>query len=380
MRKLLLYAAIMASLFACNEKRAELEPQTPPVSPNQISISQANELLGEVGNKLQTKSGTNSPLVNIASIDPINNDQNEPVCFVVSYKGGGFVILSADNRLEPVLAFSEDENFTTNSTDINPGLVHWIDNVKSGINGIRVLNKPQTEVMAANWTPEAIGRIFDHPQPTGPHVPMEPEVQPEYPPIPTEPVPCNNHTVYEMGPYITTEWHQGYPYNNNAPYIRNGSTSERAAAGCTSIAVAQVIAYYKYPDRYNWSSTIDQARLIRDVGDAVHTNYGLSTSSAAGEDMAPALENIFNYSRANYSDYNLQTVTGNLIQGRPIVFTGGSKGGGWLNPKYENGHAWVCDGYKIVSPCSAHSHSDNSHIPYLHMNWGWGGGQGSKNG
>lgn len=43
---------------------------------------------------------------------------------------------------------------------------------------------------------------------------------------------------------MQTNWHQGYPFNVDAP---------NKLAGCVPIAVAQITYYHKYPSKYNWS-------------------------------------------------------------------------------------------------------------------------------
>ena len=75
-------------------------------------------------------------------------------------------------------------------------------------------------------------------------------------------------------------------------------------------------------------------------------------------EVAVALKQYFDYSstttykdRSLYSYANwIELLYNELAQGRPMVFSGQSTGGG---------HAFVCDGYQSED--------------YFHINWGWGG-------
>lgn len=53
-----------------------------------------------------------------------------------------------------------------------------------------------------------------------------------------------SYNFEQIGPLINTKWHQGYPFNVEAP---NGY------AGCIPVAVAQMAYYYKNPAKYNWN-------------------------------------------------------------------------------------------------------------------------------
>lgn len=48
----------------------------------------------------------------------------------------------------------------------------------------------------------------------------------------------------QVGPLMNTQWHQHAPFNF-------GAADERA--GCVPIAVAQIVYYHKYPNKYDWS-------------------------------------------------------------------------------------------------------------------------------
>ncbi len=198
-------------------------------------------------------------------------------------------------------------------------------------------------------------------------------------------------------PLLTTTWGQQPWYNDLCP----DSAGIHAVAGCTATATAQVMKYWNWPvmgtgsysyvddnfgtqsanfgaTTYNWnlmpnaltnSSTAAEvnavATLIYHVGVAVEMDYGISASGAYTNsygypDLAcseNALKDYFGYKSTLYSVYKSQetdaswiaAMTNELNAGRPMIESG--HGGG--------GHAFVCDGY------------DNNGL--FHINWGWRG-------
>ncbi len=155
-------------------------------------------------------------------------------------------------------------------------------------------------------------------------------------------------------------------------------------AGCTSVAIAQVMNYWKYPVympgstyQYDWCNMRDElntyspnyekernavARLIRDCGEASNTQYcilGSCASSATLIDAKHAFRQHFNYNVTHRlkSSYLLnkekwkEFIRKDIDNGRPVIYYS-------LGTKFD-GHTWICDGYN----------SDDQ----FHFNWGWRG-------
>lgn len=191
-------------------------------------------------------------------------------------------------------------------------------------------------------------------------------------------------------------WDQGEPYNNECP-LYDGKN--RAVTGCVATAMAQIMAYHKYPNAlqkdiptyisqgaagdinvegveaagrtYDWANMRDEydenfsdieaaavARLMSDVGRSVNMTYG-SESGAITIAPASALPDYFGYDpdfiqyiqRAQVSLAKwIEIIKHELNEARPVYYGGLSEGGG---------HAFVCDGYDSAD--------------FFHINWGWGG-------
>ncbi len=237
----------------------------------------------------------------------------------------------------------------------------------------------------------------------------------------------SRHSVTKQkGPFLTTCWNQGYPFNNQCPKIGG----KQCVAGCVPIAIAQIINYHRRDDHksYNWERmkniyAPETSAFIHEIGVAVHTKYDLGPpdghGSSTSDDNALHYFKEAGYSYSRLMDYNYTTLKENIDLGYPVYLSGeqGRKGAyfiirwGW---KYYDGHAWVADGYKEVTnyeeveerylclkkpiiyeteapfepipgqatyefepipgkPIKPSHHTRSSTTNFVHMNWGWGG-------
>ncbi len=202
----------------------------------------------------------------------------------------------------------------------------------------------------------------------------------------------------EVGPLVTTTWHQGPPYNNSCPMGDGG----RTVVGCVATATAQIMKYHNQPvsgtdancnynwdgdnscdpghnngagnlsvnltDPYAWGNMPDDcttgspqaeqdavAELCYEVGVALEMDYGVCGSGIPTSAALTVLRDDFGYDNAidreNRPDHTPATWFG-LIQAeinasRPILYR-------------IRGHAIVCDGWR-----------DTGGQNQYHMNYGW---------
>lgn len=276
----------------------------------------------------------------------------------------GFVVMAADDRVQPILGYSFTGTFVT---DNMPDNVRWWmqgydDEIQAAIDH-RVSASSET---ARQWRDLERGEA----------IPRAEEVVP---------------------PLIVTKWNQDEYYNSLCPSVSDGPGGH-AYTGCVATAMAQVMKYWEYPSHgigthsyiwkgqtltadfgnttYDWanmtntygsSSTSVQkqavATLMYHCGVSVDMVYGgrsTNGSSAAVATVAEALKTFFNYSpdlahekKTQYDDAEWKTKVKNELDAhRPMEYGG-------QDPNGPAGHAFVCDGYN----------SDD----YFHFNWGWSG-------
>ena len=194
------------------------------------------------------------------------------------------------------------------------------------------------------------------------------------------------------------EWDQTSPYNNMCPKY---DSVHVAATGCVATAMAQVMAYYRYPKQlkadipgyvnrwngipmeiptitqeegvYDWDNMLPKynkeanatqqqkdavAKLMYHCGAAVRMSYGPESGAAVSSSK---LAKYFGYdadlmmdlSRSSFTlDKWMQIIDTELAAGRPVLYGGQSS---------ENGHQFICDG------------KDENGL--YHINWGWSGNQ-----
>lgn len=210
-------------------------------------------------------------------------------------------------------------------------------------------------------------------------------------------------TRNSIAPLITTKWDQARPYWNKCPQVQNEDGEyEPSYTGCVATAMSQIMKYYNYPAQttqvipsyqygygtgnmgeyitqttedlpvttFDWAHMLDSyngsedqvytdavATLMLYVGHAAHMTYALTASGTTDPYIPKAFNNYFDYNAqlVYRSDYDQQAwedmVYQELVAGRPMVYNGRAGSGG--------GHSFVCDGYEMGD--------------YYHINWGWGG-------
>ncbi len=290
----------------------------------------------------------------------IVNENSEPVYYVFNIAGGGFVIVSAEDAVMPILGYSyEGEFLIDNQPEV---IAEWMSNYTKQILSAKQKNIKPTDEINQNW-------------------------QHYY----NNNVKLNNPKSDVKGvlPLIKTKWDQGLNYNFHCPPHPAGPGG-KCYAGCTATAMAQVMKYWNYPEhgygsnsyyhpyygtislnfstqQYDWAqmtNIINSASresistLIYNCGVSVNMYYTPNGSSSSTSYAKDALRNNFHY-RLNIQyvqkeDYDsiewVSLLMDNLDEGMPILYSGSGSAGG---------HSFVCDGYNDLN--------------YFHFNWGWSG-------
>ena len=218
-------------------------------------------------------------------------------------------------------------------------------------------------------------------------------LNPDKPGIPTTPpTPVDSSLIgvwlngTGVRPLIQTKWNQDSIYRQACPIMSDGVN---AYAGCVGIATAQIVAYLAPPALpYNWdlltsfghnddvygANASEQERAyvaayVRDVADAVNTDYGSDGSSSNWDHVKRYLKNQIGceeVSKHTYRQRNgdefLERIKGRLKKHLPIYMQGAND---------TSAHAFIVDGYMIQKKYY-NAYNYNKRELY-HMNWGWGG-------
>ncbi|UCF35123.1 MAG: C10 family peptidase, partial [Phycisphaerales bacterium] len=202
----------------------------------------------------------------------------------------------------------------------------------------------------------------------------------------------------QVGPFLTSTWHQSGPYNDYCPMGDGG----RTVVGCVATAMAQLMKFWEWPpfgesshtyywygddscggsspgfnisadfyDSYDWANMPDScdggcspeqeaalAELSFEAGVGVEMDYGHCGSGASWSGVLYAMPTHFRYDpeleQKNRNQHSAESwfelIQDELNAGRPMLY------GIFL-------HAIVCDGWR-----------DDGGQNQYHMNYGWGGG------
>ena len=281
--------------------------------------------------------------------------------------GRGFVIISADDRATPVLAYSTSD--TLRIPDMAAPVREMLGNYHDQIISRTEKMTKAAENTASQWEMLRSG---------------------------TATICAGRASGVE--PLITTTWDQSPYYNLYCPYDSAWHTN--AVTGCVATAMAQVIRYWEWPRNgygtcaythykygylntdysksvYNYSdmpekldkrSTETQvdaiARLMADCGIGVGMGYSPTGSGSqvleevGGQYSAEfVLRNYFGYvNGTGIYKYMIPTlwqknIRADLDKGIPLLFRASKSG--------EGGHCFICDGYDDMG--------------LFHFNWGWSG-------
>ena len=296
------------------------------------------------------------------------SEEGAPFYIFNAGNDGGYVIVSGDDRVEPILGYVDQGSFDPDNIPDN--MRAWLQGCADDINFI-----------------------------------VENDISPDSPMLRK----CNrvSKTKHSIPELLTSRWNQGHPYNLTCPkYYKGDGTQAYPAAGCVATAMAQVVYHYKFPektkaiipahsntyklddgtqktvnmkaiprntpiywelmrDTYNCNDEHEHdaadtavANLVLYCGQAVKMGYGAS-SGAVTSRSRDIFVNYFGYDDCAYwggrGDYYIDEwfdmLYDELDAGYPVLYSGHSSGGG---------HAFVLDGFD----------GDN----LFHVNWGWGGG------
>ncbi len=337
------------------------------------------------------------------------NDAGDVIYYVVSMKPEGYVVISPDDLIEPIIAFSPVGTYDPDPQ--NPLYALVSSDLPQRLKHVKELEAEAIKTNIALATPEKLTESESKwKQLTGGVDSQEPVVM-EGEPIASadEPILMSSLSTIDdirVDVLVQSRWNQS-TVNGSTCY--NYYTPYNYYCGCAATALAQILRFHEHPTAgvdhtqpfdvtvdggtaqggedittylrggddaggpYVWadmplvpdSSTTEAqrqaiGRLTVDAGSTVNMNYTSDGSSASISDSADALRDVFGYSNAigTYEPAALEgngfneMVNPNLDAGLPVM----------LGISGDGGHSILCDGYGY-----------NTLTLYHHLNMGWGG-------
>lgn len=293
----------------------------------------------------------------------INNSNNDTTLFyVVTFNPAGWVMVAANDRVEPILGYSLESVFDEREMPIQ--MSEWFTGIKQEI----------SYSFSEEYTPAAnIAKKWQSVT------------------SPENSQPILKSAQVSVAPLLSCTWDQGRYYNEMAPFDATSTAGNNHVwIGCVATAIAQVMKYWEFPSQgsgsygynhhdygwqsanfgqtfYNWGAmpshlteeNEEVQRISYHAAVGVHMDFDPRGSGAYLEDAQNALINYFKYNSTIFEPSKdewelgewMNQLKSELDKGRPLIYSG-------YNPTGSSGHAWVCDGYTN---------------DYFHFNWGWGG-------
>jgi len=313
----------------------------------------------------------------IKRVETYSSKNSGPLYYVVYLQPEGFVIVPADDMLEPIIAFapkgiyehSPDKPLGALVESDIPARLQAVRELQQGIKAgapTQLWNR-QIEALenSAVKAQDKWAQLTDYADSLT-TLGLSGVSDERVPPI-----------IQSVWGQTTIDGIQGNPacYNYYTPPGPDGSPNNYPC-GCTATATAQLIRYHEYgTGSYSWDdmpldpnlNTTEPERqaigeLCFDVSEAIDTTYGETGSTASLYDASEELRLTFGYDDSIYF-YENSGIMGSLndmanpnLDAEHPVLLGLSRTGG--------GHSVVCDGYGY-----------NSSTLYHHLNMGWDGNQ-----
>lgn len=279
--------------------------------------------------------------------------------YVINFKPTGFIIVSANEEVPPVLGFSASTSCP--EENISPEFYWWMSKYKEEIISINNDSKYSNVKANIEWQ-RLLSENFQYKKIKG----------------------------VGVEPLLNTQWNQNKYYNASCPTDVLGPGGH-AYAGCVATTLGQLMCYFRHPEKgigeyayvdekygeqyvnfseqtYNYDLMTDRlvdhndeiAKLLYHIGVSVDMHYGPYGSGMNNHKGAYTLKEYFGYDDATtylFRDSIDIDWAGMLISHLdkkiPIYYAG------WSDEDFIMGHAFVCDGYQDST--------------FFHFNWGWGG-------
>ena len=291
----------------------------------------------------------------IESVESVS-ENNSIYLYIFKLDPIGFIIVSADDYVMPILGYSFNNNFDSNNPPVQ--VDYLLDLYKDDIDRTYEENLLPSDEISTFWDYYSNPFIYE--------------------------------SVRDVSPLLTCNWNQDSPWNDMCPEDQDGPGGN-VYVGCVAVSMAQVMYYWGYPEIgygnhgynpgggygyqyadyantvYDYASMEDNFAteasqlLLYHAGIAVNMGYSPSGSGAwvlsGSNSTYSAMKNYFIYDHSiaavepsSYSTSQYRSILqSDLDSNQPIIYRGCSNDGC---------HAWNIDGYED---------------DYFHNNFGWGG-------
>lgn len=326
----------------------------------------------------------NDPSFSIGQTTEINDEKGNVLAYLFNLNPQGFILVSNDSDIMPIIGYSFRNNFSTDNSDLNNGYLFVKKNMELQNKALPLMKSETVSKANDMWNHYLTNdqNFFNS------------RDRSVYPP----------EGYSSTGGWVDAQWNQQYPWNQYCPM--DPQDNGRSYTGCVATAMAQILYYHRFigdvsfnnSDDYNstytnpiihidndWNSCdfpnfptlnsylddvraafagetpfTDEMMATMSFACGVSTDMQYSSSDGSGTQTSKvysALLQKFDYTTAMYkygSASNFYTLlNADMLAGRPAEL-------GIIEQGAPYGHAIIADGY-------------NTGDDTYHLNMGWAG-------
>lgn len=377
-----LFAFVILFFLSCSQEYGSFHEE---IGNNIIKHTSTTKVLGETINysvsiKDAYKYASSYRLYTGFEIEPIV--YKEDTLMYVCNHSDGWMIISGDKRLQPVIATGNAKRFDVDN--LPDGIRVWLDSYAEDIYNCKNNKEPIENENTLFWEMFLSSKdLLYYQTKSGPEM--------KWYAIDYGPYVSSTSTTDIVPHLVSVKWGQESPWNSKCPI--DASNGNRCVLGCAAVAVSQLLHYTntylgrptrlyhtincsidtiynattnigfsrsnlhsissRWDDmalnKYGSSSGIEYAEdLMLDVGNRFAMKYSSSGSSTS---IPAHLSDLRDYYDLNCSsgNYSSSTVMTSLNNSMPVLITAFSERGGFLNLGYRRGHGWLIDGIRRVT-------------------------------
>jgi len=256
-----------------------------PANAKQVNLADTEAIAMQVFKKALEADETSNKNDNaIISNSYTEKDGEVPLYTIYNFEPTGFVILSAEDNYNAVIAFSTDNNIDFATKETNPVYNTILKMHEQRIKYVKQYNLEATPEIKKEWAElKLLGN-------------------------------SNAKSILDfdvvVAPLTTTKWGQGEFYNQLLPQDEDADDDKdgRTNGGCVPVAMSQLIKFHNYPPSGNGNASYTDPQYGKLSADFCETNYNWNNMADEltdyNEDVAQVIQHMGYSTETHYSiDY-----------------------------------------------------------------------------
>ena len=285
-------------------------------------------------------------------------DISDTLAYVINYPNeSGFVIVSSSSHVYPVLAYSNEGNFSF-SNDVSK--INFIDNIGAYLEEADInasYSVGDNDIDGCYVISPMVKTCLNQRSPWNKYV-IE-----EHPGCPVGCVAVATALVMTHSKYSLSYHGTNFPLKSIVDAIASEEEATSDDNALSPKRIGGLITLPPFLPEYSYEQAVDSmAKLLYWIGKDVNMNYSTTGSGAMSRDAYNLCVDLGFTIPSGFASFDILELTQYLSDGHIVYIRG-------RDYEKNEGHAWVSDG------CNYCVDLDGTTIinTYIHCDWGWGG-------